>query len=104
MAKEEIQNPQTVKTEKENMTNGQILLNEQRLELLQHLTYDRREYSNKSRVLGVVSEGLVVASLPTAGNGAGWPLRVLPTQAVLLAFDVLNALCCTSVCCCPMQQ
>ncbi|XP_040542014.1 coiled-coil domain-containing protein 180 isoform X4 [Gallus gallus] len=43
MAKEEIQNPQTVKTEKENMMNGQILLNEQRLELLQHLTYDRRD-------------------------------------------------------------
>ncbi|XP_031457654.1 coiled-coil domain-containing protein 180 [Phasianus colchicus] len=38
MAKEEIQNPQTVETEKGNMRNGQILLNEQRLELLQHLT------------------------------------------------------------------
>ncbi|XP_015734549.1 coiled-coil domain-containing protein 180 isoform X3 [Coturnix japonica] len=37
MAKEEIQDPQTVKMEKENMMNGQILLNEQRLELLQRL-------------------------------------------------------------------
>ncbi|XP_031412075.1 coiled-coil domain-containing protein 180 isoform X1 [Meleagris gallopavo] len=37
MAKEEIQKPQTVETEKGNMMNGQILLNEQRLELLQHL-------------------------------------------------------------------
>ncbi|XP_072208823.1 coiled-coil domain-containing protein 180 [Excalfactoria chinensis] len=38
MAKEEIQDPQTVKMEMENMMNGQILLNEQRLELLQRLT------------------------------------------------------------------
>ncbi|XP_065593266.1 coiled-coil domain-containing protein 180 [Cyrtonyx montezumae] len=43
MAKEEIQDPQTVKAEMETMMNGQILLNEQRLELLQHLTYDRRD-------------------------------------------------------------
>ncbi|NXJ16395.1 CC180 protein, partial [Odontophorus gujanensis] len=38
MAKEEIQNPPTVKAEMENMMNSQILLNERRLELLQHLT------------------------------------------------------------------
>ncbi|NXK43978.1 CC180 protein, partial [Chauna torquata] len=37
MANEEIQNPPTVKTEMENMINGQILLNERRLEILQHL-------------------------------------------------------------------
>lgn len=85
MAKEEIQNPQTVETEKGNMMNGQILLNEQRLEWLQHLMYDRREYSNKSRILGVLNEGLVVATLPMTGNGAGWPLRALPTQAILVS-------------------
>ncbi|XP_021269512.1 coiled-coil domain-containing protein 180 isoform X2 [Numida meleagris] len=38
MAKEEIQDPQMVKIEMENMMSGQILLNERRLELLQHLT------------------------------------------------------------------
>lgn len=85
MAKEEIQNPQTVETEKGNMMNGQILLNEQRLEWLQHLMYDWREYSNKSRILGVLNEGLVVATLPMTGNGAGWPLRALPTQAILVS-------------------
>ncbi|KFQ41179.1 Coiled-coil domain-containing protein 180, partial [Mesitornis unicolor] len=37
MASEEIQNPPTVKTEMENMIKDQILLNERRLELLQHL-------------------------------------------------------------------
>ncbi|NXC45716.1 CC180 protein, partial [Penelope pileata] len=37
MANEEIQNPPTVKTETENMINSQILLNERRLEFLQHL-------------------------------------------------------------------
>ncbi|NXQ89256.1 CC180 protein, partial [Nyctibius grandis] len=37
MATEEIQDPPTVKTEMENMIKDQILLNERRLELLQHL-------------------------------------------------------------------
>ncbi|NXL95945.1 CC180 protein, partial [Alectura lathami] len=37
MANEEIQNPPAVKMEKEDMINGQILLNERRLEVLQHL-------------------------------------------------------------------
>ncbi|NXW50845.1 CC180 protein, partial [Nyctiprogne leucopyga] len=37
MANEEIQNPPTVKTEMENMIKDQILLNERRLEFLQHL-------------------------------------------------------------------
>ncbi|KFP37665.1 Coiled-coil domain-containing protein 180, partial [Chlamydotis macqueenii] len=37
MANEEIQNPPTVKTEMENMITNQILLNERRLEFLQHL-------------------------------------------------------------------
>uniref|UniRef100_A0A8B9VAH0 Coiled-coil domain containing 180 n=1 Tax=Anas zonorhyncha TaxID=75864 RepID=A0A8B9VAH0_9AVES len=42
---EEIQNPPAVKTEMETMINGQILLNDKRLEILQHLVYDRREYT-----------------------------------------------------------
>ncbi|NXE09422.1 CC180 protein, partial [Lophotis ruficrista] len=37
MANEEIQNPPAVKTEMENMITNQILLNERRLEFLQHL-------------------------------------------------------------------
>ncbi|XP_035197590.1 coiled-coil domain-containing protein 180 isoform X2 [Oxyura jamaicensis] len=37
MVNEEIQNPPAVKTEMEIMINGQILLNEKRLEILQHL-------------------------------------------------------------------
>ncbi|XP_035411134.1 coiled-coil domain-containing protein 180 [Cygnus atratus] len=37
MVNEEIQNPPAVKTEMETMINGQILLNEKRLEILQHL-------------------------------------------------------------------
>lgn len=49
MVNEEIQNPPAVKTEMETMINGQILLNDKRLEILQHLVYDRREYSNKEK-------------------------------------------------------
>ncbi|NXG33388.1 CC180 protein, partial [Dromaius novaehollandiae] len=37
MASEEIQNPSTVQQEMENMIKDQILLNERRLEFLQHL-------------------------------------------------------------------
>ncbi|NXX77244.1 CC180 protein, partial [Urocolius indicus] len=37
MSNEEIQNPPTVKREMKNMIMDQILLNERRLELLQHL-------------------------------------------------------------------
>lgn len=49
MASEEIQNPPAVKTEVENMITGQILLSERRLELLQHLGYDKRESRIKGR-------------------------------------------------------
>ncbi|NWT05684.1 CC180 protein, partial [Mionectes macconnelli] len=37
MASEEIQNPPAVKTEMENMIKEQIVLSEQRLEVLQHI-------------------------------------------------------------------
>ncbi|XP_028942917.1 coiled-coil domain-containing protein 180 [Antrostomus carolinensis] len=51
MANEEIQNPPTVKTEMENMIKDQILLNERRLEFLQHLGYDKRKNRNKGNDL-----------------------------------------------------
>ncbi|NXC36375.1 CC180 protein, partial [Campylorhamphus procurvoides] len=38
MASEEIQNPPTVKTEVQNMIKEQIVLSEQRLEVLQHIS------------------------------------------------------------------